>query len=177
MERYSYDHSMSITFNVCGIAEVPQYAGAGITDIVSIGNIGSFGPDLRAFYPQPKIHRFEFDDICHVSEFGPTESIAKRLINLADNILARQEDTKVLYHCAAGISRSTASLFILLVRGGMTYQQAYDSILAVRGVLSPNILLIKRADILMNQGGKMIDFIASFRPDAQEWVEVNGHTF
>lgn len=124
----------------------------------------------------PTVYRFDFNDISHVADDSPTKEHVTRLISIADDLLARQTDVRVLYHCAAGISRSTAALFILLVRGGMTYEQAYQSILQVRGALAPNILLIKYADILMNQGGKMLDYVASFLPDAVEWVKINGYT-
>lgn len=166
-----------ITFNVCGIAEVPRFSQAGLTDIVSIGNKGTHLPDLSGFSLIPEIHRLEFDDLGHVCDIGPQKQHVEKLIEIADSLIARKEDVRVLYHCHAGISRSTAGLFILLVRGGATYQQAYDNILAIRGVLSPNILIVKHADILMNQDGKMLDFIASFKPEAQEWVKLNGYNF
>ena len=170
---------MSVTaLHVCGIAEVPRFAGLGITDIVSIGAKGTM-PDVRAFHPQPSIHRFEFDDICHVAKPGekdisPTLEDVRGIIAVADQLLTRAQEVRVLYHCQGGISRSTASAFIFCVRAGMTYEAAYHYILSVRGALAPNVLMIKYADHLMGHGGKMLDYIASHRPDAQEWVRKNG---
>lgn len=178
-----------ITFAVCGVTEVPRFAEANLTDLVSIGD-PSTHPDLCApqlppdfsVFPSTRIHRFEFQDICHITETSPTIEHVKRLVELADSLLASKEDVRVLYHCQAGIARSTAALFILLVRGGMTYQQAYDNILRVRGVLNPNMLMIKYADDVMGKGGEMLRFILDHRwdgaagiKDAWDWARQNGY--
>ena len=170
-----------ITIAVCGVAEVPRFAGADLTDIVSIGDFGSFRPDISGYATPPKVHRFEFIDVSHAWEFGPQRDHVQRLLNLFGNMTARKEDTRVLFHCAAGVSRSTASAFILCVYAGMTYQEAYDHILRVRGFLNPNLLMIKIADDLMSKKGEMLDFIINHRWDgapgnqaAQEWVRNRG---
>ncbi len=173
-----------ITLSVCGVAEVPQFVNANLTDMVSIGDPDTHPelcppqppPDFAPF-PTTRIHRFEFQDIGHIAPTSPTAEHVKRLIEIADAMIAAKEDIRVLFHCQAGISRSTAAAFIFLVRAGLSYQDAYDYILQRRGILMPNAIMIKHADILMNQGGKMLDFIASFRPDVQAWVKVNGYTF
>jgi predicted protein tyrosine phosphatase len=167
-----------ITFlAVCGVNEVPQLAQYNIIDIVSIGDVGSFGPDLSGF-PNTKVHRFGFTDISSPSEFGPQRDHVQRLITLTDNLLARQEDVRLLFHCAAGISRSTASAFICMVRAGMTYEQAYGHILRSRGFLAPNLLMIKYADDLLGHEGKMLEFIVNNRltnrDDAVAWVNNRG---
>lgn len=180
-----------ISLAVCGVNEVPHFAQANLTGMVSIGDPDT-RPELCAPQPPPdftpfsntRIHRFEFQDICHMAETSPNEMHVKRLIEVVDTLLAAKEEVRVLFHCQAGIARSTAAAFILCVRGGMTYQQAYDHVLRVRGVLNPNMLMIKLADDLMNQGGKMLGFILTHRWDgepgnkaAREWAEQNGYAF
>lgn len=178
-----------ITLAVCGVAEVPHFAQANLTDMVSIGDPGTH-PHLCAPQPPPdfapfantRIHRFEFQDICHVSETSPNPEHIKRLLDLIDSLLASKDDVRVLFHCQAGIARSTAAAFLLCVRGGMTYQQAYDHVLRVRGVLNPNMLMIKIADDLMGKGGEMLRFILDHRwdgepgnKDAWDWAKQNGY--
>ena len=179
---------MSITFNVCGVHDVPRFAGANLTDLVSFGDPATHPhicapqppPDFGLF-PNTRIHRFEHQDVCHTVETGPNETHVKRLLEVIDSILASKEDARVLFHCQAGIARSTAAVFILCVRAGMTYQQAYDHVLRVRGVLNPNMMMIKIADDLMGKGGEMLDFIANHRWDgapgnqaAREWIKNRG---
>ncbi len=179
-----------ITLAICGVNEVSRFAGAGLTDIVSIGDPSTHPdicapqppPDFSVFPPDTRVHRLEFQDICHVSPTSPSPDIVQCLVGIADSFIASKDDVRVLYHCQAGIARSTAAAFILCVRAGMTYQQAYDHILRVRGVLNPNMLMIKYADDLMNKGGEMLRFVLNHRwdgekgnKDAWEWATTNGY--
>lgn len=180
-----------ITLSVCGVYEVPRFIQANLTDMISFGDPGTHPeicaaqppPDFGAF-PNTRIHRFEFQDICCMSETSPNLAHVQRLLDVIDSLIASKDDIRVLFHCQAGIARSTAAAFLLCVRSGMTYQQAYDHILRVRGVLNPNMLMIKLADDLMNQGGKMLGFILMHRwdgeqgnKDAHEWATQNGYAY
>lgn len=168
-----------ISFAVCGYPEVPFFAQSNLTDIVSIGDVRMPLPDLSQFSVVPTIHRFEFSDICHVAapddpkDVSPTKADVGRLIALCDDFIARAADCRVLFHCTAGRARSTAAAFILGVRMGVSYEEAFAQIVRMRGAISPNLLMIRYADILMGQKGRMLDYIASHRPDAIEWVAKN----
>ncbi len=173
-----------ITLNICGLWDMGNYVDLSFTDVVSIGDAGAPAPNVNIFASKPAFHRFEFEDIANVAATAPTKEHVVGLIAIADALLARSDDVNVLYHCMGGRSRSTAAAFILCVRAGMTYDQAWDQLILVRGHIqpilgpvSPNLLIIKHADILMNQGGKMLDFIASKEPEKQAWVKANGYTF
>lgn len=178
-----------IILAVCGVAEVPRFAQADLTDIVSFGDPSTHPhicasqpvPDFTPF-PNTRVHRFEHQDVCHSVVTGPNEVHVKRLLDVIDSFMASKDDVRVLFHCQAGIARSTAAAFILCVRCGMTYQEAYDHVLKVRGLLVPNLLMIKHADDLMGQGGKMLDFIVRERDklclsderDGTRWIETRG---
>lgn len=173
-----------ITLQICGLWDMGNYLHLPFTDVVSIGDATSPAPDVGIFPSKPAFHRFEFEDISHITTSAPTKEQVAALISIADTLIARKDDVAVLYHCMGGRSRSTAAAFILCVRAGMSYEQAWDHLIRVRGHIqpilgpvSPNLLIIKHADILMNQGGKMLDFIASKEPEKQEWVKINGYTF
>lgn len=180
-----------ITLSVCGVAEVPFFVHAKLTDIVSIGDPGTH-PEICSPQPAPDftpfanviVHRYEFQDVCHVSPTSPTKAHIQSLIDLIDFWLQEDRDIRVLFHCQAGASRSTAAAFITCVRAGMDYQAAYAHVRRVRGYLIPNLLMIKYADQIMNQGGKMLEFIAQERDklllggegDGMRWVRENGNT-
>lgn len=173
-----------INLQICGLWDMGHYTHLPFTDVVSIGDASSPAPDARIFPSQPTFHRFEFEDISHVASTAPTKDQVAGLIAIADAFIARLDDVNVLYHCMGGRSRSTAAAFILCVRASMTYDQAWDHLIRVRGHIepilgpvTPNLLIIKHADILMDRGGKMLDFVASKWPEGQNWVKINGHTF
>jgi predicted protein tyrosine phosphatase len=169
---------MSISLAVCGFHEVPLFANSGITDIISIGDVGMPWPAFHRFEPPPQFHRFEFSDICHVAspsekDVSPSLAHVEQLITLFDSFLARPHSSNLLFHCTAGRSRSPAAAFIFCVRAGKSYQEAYELVEKMRGRIAPNILMVKYADIAMNQGGKMLDWAASYSQDAQAWVKQN----
>lgn len=179
-----------ITLAVCGVADVPRFAQSNLTDLVSFGDPDTHPelckpqspPDFTLF-PNTRIYRFEYQDICHISPTSPSTAHTQRLLDIIDYMIA-SHDVRVLFHCQAGVARSTAAAFILCVRAGMTYQQAYDHVLKVRGVLNPNILMIKLADELMGHEGRMLGFILTHRwngeagnRDALDWANQNGYAF
>lgn len=147
---------------------VPHYAATSIDHIISIGCVEDM-PDVRAFRQQNlTLHRFVFEDVAsaHLDHvIPPSSDIMKRLMKVFDGV--EGANTSVLFHCAAGRSRSTAAAFIYLVRRGLGYQEAYQEVERVRGVIQPNMLMIKLADELMDRKGEMLRFVAvaSGRPD------------
>ena len=55
-------------------------------------------------------------------------------------------EDRVLIHCFAGISRSTAMAIGVLIQHGMDCQDAYNQIAAIRPQLAPNRLIIQYID-------------------------------
>ncbi len=73
---------------------------------------------------------------------------AKLLVNFLRNI---PNGSKVLFHCHAGISRSTAAAFIFARIMGLGQQEAMDLIERKRPCLWPNEWIIKLCDKLTGQ--------------------------
>lgn len=138
---------------------VPAFASLGITHIVSIGEIPL--PDLYAYSnTEFVLYRFSFTDISHEAPSGPSEEIVRRLIMVLSQIAATHGDKKVLFHCTAGVSRSTAAAFIYCVMSGMSYEKAYDMCTLARGhAINPNQLMCRYADNLLGHEGKLEAFI------------------
>ena len=63
--------------------------------------------------------------------------------------------SRVLTHCWAGVSRSTAAAFVLACLH-MTADQAMGLIMELRPGAVPNRLIIKFADRILGAGGKMV---------------------
>lgn len=89
--------------------------------------------------------RLQFDDV-HTPTQGythPTEFHLGRIFDFAKTFV---EEDKVLVHCIAGISRSTAAAIGICMFHGMSYEDAYNHIATVRPILAPNKLLIEYID-------------------------------
>lgn len=147
------------TIAITSLDQVPRYAQAGINHIISIGNEDQPRPDISLFARDFTLHRFVFDDVSAIDIYpkGPTRAIVEHLLKVYSII---EPDANVLFHCMAGISRSTAACFLYAVSRGASYEEAYRLILAIRGVVQPNMLMIHYADVLMGRKGEMLAFVA-----------------
>lgn len=69
------------------------------------------------------------------------------------------DDSVILVHCEAGISRSTAVALALLVQfhGKENIAKCIDLLITVRPAALPNSLIIKYADELLECNGKLIE--------------------
>lgn len=164
---------------ICGVHEVPQYADTPLDHIISIRERHQPGPDITGFKHPMTLHSFVFGDVGQLTEFDPpTETIMRRLFD----IFARTTlEDRMLFHCFAGASRSTAAAFLWLVHRGVGYEQAYDTLLQVRpfintegkSIVRPNPLMISLGDKVMGRGGKMLRYVCE-RKDDMGYLESAG---
>lgn len=148
-------------FAICGVSEVPAFATTSLDHIVSIRGDDQHAPDLRAFdLAATKVHRFVFDDTGDPSNGrAPTEAAIEQLLSVYAT--TRLED-RILFHCFAGVSRSSAAAFIWLAYHGVPWGIAYEWVVKVRGpFVCPNQLMVAHADKLMGHGGKLAAFVSA----------------
>jgi predicted protein tyrosine phosphatase len=65
------------------------------------------------------------------------------------------KDSKILIHCMAGVSRSTAVAWMVLLLVGYTVEEAKAILLQVRPQAWPNTLIIGFADALLRLHGEL----------------------
>lgn len=145
---------------ICGVREVPEFANTPFHHIISIRDYSQSLPDIRGFKNEFTLHAFLFDDTGDVrNQRAPQEQNIQRLLNVYATTRA---DQNILFHCFAGVSRSTAAAFIWLVYHGVSYADAYQMIVAARGpFVCPNQLMVKHADQLMDKNGEMSAFLSA----------------
>ena len=145
---------------ICGLSEVPSFATVPLDHIISIRDNSQPGPDIRGFKTQFSLHSFVFADTGDATNpFAATEATMHRLLAIYD---LTTPDQKILFQCFAGVSRSSAAAFIWLVYHGMSYAEAYQLIVLGRGpFVCPNPLMIKHADKIMGEEGRMAAFMSA----------------
>jgi len=84
---------------------------------------------------------------------APTLEHAERILGWGKNL---PQDARVLVHCQAGVSRSSASALALWVQTHGTLQGARDWIDEIRPQACPNMLLAEFFDELLNLQGNFI---------------------
>lgn len=99
--------------------------------------------------------RYHFHDID-----GPTVGYVHPTM---DDLLAILEwskdftdEDRILIHCLAGISRSTAIAIGILIQHGMGFAEAFECVKTIRPILLPNRLLIEYIDQHFRLDGALI---------------------
>lgn len=145
-------------FAICGLSEVKLYKNTPLNYIFSFGDYKDPVPETKDFAGSPKLYRFCFSDLTNSNEYSsPQKFHVRDLIYLFKDTSL---DHNILFHCYAGVSRSSAAAFLWLVHHRVDYGQAYDMVVKVRGpFVCPNSLIVKLGDEVMDKKGEMHDFI------------------
>jgi predicted protein tyrosine phosphatase len=90
-----------------------------------------------------------------VTDVGATEADIRQIIQLAESL--RSSNGRVLIHCEAGVSRSSAAALIMyacwLGPGGE--REAMERVFAQRPVSVPNRRMVELADRLLDRRGRL----------------------
>jgi predicted protein tyrosine phosphatase len=143
--------------SVCGIGELPDYDGGGITHVVSILDPGM--PEPAAFETFPRHRRLElrFNDVIdpHLGYVLPHSRDIESLLEFGRDL---GPQSHVLIHCHAGQSRSTASAALLIAqaRPDLPPGPIYAGIVRARPRAWPNLRIIELGDALLGRGGALV---------------------
>lgn len=126
--------------------------------IACLVSMGDPGESVPAGYARVERRlRLELSDIRGADEMGvlPDAGHVQRLLDFADVI--RAADGPTLFHCQAGISRSTAAAFSVLAKiaGAGRELVALDHVLHARPIAVPNTRIVEIADKLLLRDGAL----------------------
>lgn len=135
--------------------------------VISIGEPDSEHP--YGFDTSRELHfRFEFHDVINegqthrhggIEVTPPRPRDVERVLEISPTI--RESATFVFVHCNAGVSRSTATAFILRCAWlGEGYEEAaMRAVVEDREQALPNKLMVRYADDILGRGGAMVEVI------------------
>ena len=117
--------------------------------------IGLFDPDdSRRPAGSESYHQecfYDLEDIIDPAQAPSREAVA-RILRYAAGF---GSGDRVLVHCVAGISRSTAVAILVLVRHGMAPGRAFAHVARLRPAMSPNMLVLEHGDRLLDLSGQL----------------------
>ncbi|HKO58431.1 MAG TPA: hypothetical protein VJ276_21380 [Thermoanaerobaculia bacterium] len=131
-------------------------ADSGVSFLISIGEAQDAVPAGYANVAE-KI-RLTFAD--SYDETGATDAHVQQIIDAARSLAARSLATRpgrVLIHCQAGVSRSSAAAFIIhaVLLGPGHEEEALARVIEQRPIARPNRRMLEIADRLLGRGGAL----------------------
>ena len=152
---------MKIDLTICGLKELADLSGEPWTHVVSIWDKDSiYDPVCRELVdtaaPGAQVLFCFFADTSvpdHPEAPGVLD--VKRILNFTSELTAKD---KVLVHCRAGVSRSTAIAYAILCQHSSPGEEMENllHVQTLRPLVFPNRLIIKLADKVLNRNGGMI---------------------
>jgi predicted protein tyrosine phosphatase len=159
--------------HICGVEELRDAPLRDADRVVSILDPGSPDPPELQDLDKPVL-ALRFDDALH-SEAGnviPAEEHIRALLAFDARAGA---DERLVIHCAAGISRSTAALAILLsARYPDCEDEIFSAIRAIRSRAWPNARMVEIGDRLLDRRGALTSALRRhYRVQVQRFPELS----
>jgi len=152
---------MKINLTICGVRELPEQEGKRWTHIVSIWDKTSLydlacREQVKTLALSAKLLFSFFEDTSDPSyPDAPRLQDVKRILDFTKEL---PQKAKVLVHCRAGVSRSTATAYAILCQHtepGMEMENLLH-IETLRDLVMPNRLIIQHADKILKREGAML---------------------
>ena len=146
---------------VCGIEELAGHCALGATHVLSILDPDHPVPEAFGTYGEHEKLELRFHDIVSPQPgmVPPTRDDVAALLQLGRDMAAdRVGRPRLLVHCHMGISRSTASMALILAQA-MPDTDAAEILGIVHGIREkswPNLLVVELGDALLGRGGSLV---------------------
>ncbi|GGG49872.1 protein-tyrosine-phosphatase [Caldovatus sediminis] len=146
---------------VCGIEELNGHCAAGVSHVLSILDPGWPVPEAFGAYGEHRRLELRFHDVIEElpGTAPPRAEHVDELLAFGRGLLAEPLPAggHLLVHCHAGVSRSTASLALILAQalpdhpaGGILAE-----VLRIRPKAWPNLRLLELGDAALGRGGEL----------------------
>ena len=144
---------------VCGLDELAGHGETGATHVLSILDPDWPVPEAFGQYGEHERIELRFHDnvVERPGEISPTRADVEQVLAFGRKLQA-EPSASLLVHCHAGISRSTASMVLILAQA-LPERSAEEIVAMVHGIREkawPNIRIIEMGDSLLGRGGTLI---------------------
>ena len=171
---------------ICGLQELSGHAAAGVTHVLSIIDPDYPSPTDFGDYGEHALLELRFDDIIdeQPGKTAPQEDDVRRLLAFGRDLDAGMPNgAHLLVHCHAGVSRSSASMSLLLAQAKPERPgpEIFREILAIRPQIWPNLRIVEMGDRLLARNGELVRAVhdiyrlqAERRPELIDEMRANG---
>ena len=153
------DGLLSCRLSICGLEELPGFAGQGVSHVISILDPDYPDPEVFARLGQDERVLFRFDDVISggPDRILPAPDHVARILELGERWRA-EPPRHLLVHCHAGVSRSTATAVMLMAQHNPGREREAFAVLdSIRRPAWPNSLMVRLADDMLGRNGALIE--------------------
>ena len=146
---------------VCGLDELADHAEARVSHVLSILDPEWPIPEVFGTYGEHKKLELRFHDVIE-HEPGrviPSETHVEQLLAFGRDLGREPGSTAhLLVHCHAGVSRSSASMALLIAQAmpGQSGQLIFAEILQIRPQIWPNLRIVEMGDRALGRNGDLV---------------------
>ncbi|MFM2045433.1 MAG: hypothetical protein RLY86_4009 [Pseudomonadota bacterium] len=149
---------------VCGIEELGGHCASGVSHVLSILDPGLPPPPAFGSYGEHVRLDLRFDDIIEpqAGKTMPHASDVEALLAFGRDLAMEGATTgaaHLLVHCHMGVSRSTASMTLILAqaRPDRDPADALAEVARIRPQTWPNLHMLEMGDEMLGLGGRLVD--------------------
>lgn len=148
--------------SVCGIHELTAHCETGVSHVLSILDPGWPTPDVFGAFSDHARLELRFHDVIDAND---ADMIAPQREHVADMLAfgrrVLQEsglETHFLVHCHAGVSRSTASMALILAQTlpHTSADRIFEEVLRIRPQAWPNLRILEFGDVELDRHGELV---------------------
>ncbi|MEA2737971.1 MAG: hypothetical protein QOH05_1278 [Acetobacteraceae bacterium] len=146
---------------VCGLEELTDHCETGATHVLSILDPDYPVPEAFGRFGEHEKLELRFHDVIEDDPgmVPPREGDVVRLLAFGRDLMAEPpNDAHLLVHCHAGISRSTASMALILAQGlpAVSAHEIMREIVLIRPKAWPNLRIVEMGDAMLGRNGEIV---------------------
>ncbi len=146
---------------VCGIEELAGHTAAGVSHVLSILDPEWPVPEAFGSFGEHEKLELRFHDVIEdtAGQDGPREAHVEQLLRFGRDLMAAPPpEAHLLVHCHAGISRSTASMTLILAQAmpDTPAAEVLAEVQRIREKAWPNLRIIEMGDAMLGRGGTLV---------------------
>jgi predicted protein tyrosine phosphatase len=150
------------TITVCGLDELPGHADREVSHVLSILDPGHPEPEAFGGYGEHARLELNFHDIIKdmPDQVLPQQEHVAKILGFGEELLRDPENVRhLLVHCHMGISRSTASMALLLAQAQpeLDADEVLAQVLHIRDKAWPNLRILMLGEELLGRKGEFAD--------------------
>ncbi len=147
------------TITVCGLDELAGQADRQVSHVLSILDPGHPEPEAFGAYGEHARLELQFYDTIEETpgSQGPQPAHVEQILEFGRDILREPANLRhLLVHCHAGISRSTASMTLLLAQAQphLSAAEVLDQVVHIRAKAWPNLRILELGEEMLLRKGE-----------------------